>query len=141
MGELGSIYAEKTSGPRGPDLHVGVEVPRSTLGSEQGCPAVVPAQIEHEGVMVSRVLVPGDPPGRVVLRLPKGFQDGATLRLRGQGGRTGEGAPGDLFVRVTLVDRALEPVAGSDAEAKGPGVVLIGAIVVLAALLVWALLR
>ncbi len=79
----------------------------------------------------------GDPKGRITLRLPAGFKDGATLRLRGQGGHFEGGKPGDLYVQVALVDRALAALDDAPAT-KGPGVLLVAVIVVLAAVLLWA---
>ncbi len=115
MGELGNIFDEVErggDGPRGPDLRVKVDVPRSALGREGGYAALVPDEIEHEGRLVARVQAAGDPPGRVVLHLPETFASGAVLRLRRQGGRSEGGVPGDLYLEVVVVDRVDDGVRG-----------------------------
>ncbi len=106
MAELGNILATPQSddGPRGPDLQVEVEVPRRALGTEAGFEAPVPREIEHGGELIERAASPLEDGEVVTLRLPEGFPDGGTIKLRGQGGVHAEGRPGDLLVTVRLVD-------------------------------------
>lgn len=113
MGELGSIFeAGEEAGagrPRGQDLYVTVEVPRSALGAAQGYAADIPASIEHEGESVSRAPASDGEPG-VRLFLPETLPEGAVLRLRGQGGLHPEGVAGDLMVRVRVVEPPARPL-------------------------------
>jgi hypothetical protein len=109
MSELGSVFeGTETSDdvPRGPDLTIGVEVPRSALGRGGGYVAEVPASLVHASERVRRFVDDEDPPGGVRLHLSPTMPDRARLRLRGRGGVHPEGAPGDLFVDVTVVDDA-----------------------------------
>ncbi len=108
MGNIGSIYDETPEGEgRGPDLRASVKVPRSALGRDDGVCVPLPAVLPHDGEEVERAPQPGEPADAVTLRLPPDFPDGATLRLRGAGGRGGKGS-GDLFLTVVLSDEALE---------------------------------
>lgn len=101
MGELGSIYdGMSSSGPRGPDLRATVEVAREQLGETQYI--TLPTQLEHQGQLVDRVLVDGDP--SIPLHLGPEFKSGATLRLRGQGGRHDGQRAGDLYLQVHVVE-------------------------------------
>ncbi len=107
MAELGSILADPEAGsdaPRGPDLHVEVEVPRAALGAEDGFEAPVPREVGHGGERVARASSPLEDGEVVTLRLPESFPDGGTIKLRGQGGTHPEGRPGDLLVTVSLAD-------------------------------------
>jgi len=107
MGNIGSIYDDAPSGDgRGPDLRAEVAVPRGGLGAEQGVCVPLPPALPHEGAEVERAPQPGEPLDAVTLRLPADFPDGATLRLRGAGGR-GEKGSGDLFLTVRLRDDAI----------------------------------
>lgn len=140
MGSLGSIFAEPTTGDRGPDLRVTVEVPRSVLGDPEGYDASVPETFEQEGETITRVRGPGDPPGKITLRLPEDIKAGTTLRLRGQGGRR-KGCPaGDLYLRVELVNTlpVRRPAEPGDA---GVGLSVVFVIAVVAGALVWFLSR
>jgi hypothetical protein len=118
MGNLGSIFAEDPADadkPRGEDLYFVVEVPRNYLGDPDGFLADIPEEIEKDGVMVKRAVVPGD--DGVPLRLPEDFPSGRTLRLRRQGGVVEGGLPGDLFVKIELGEpdeRSLLPAGPSD---------------------------
>jgi hypothetical protein len=114
MSEIGNIFEDVTGGegPRGPDLRVNVDVPRSALGREGGYAASVPDAIEHEGQLVERTRGPGDPPGSITLHLPETFASGAVLRLRRQGGRVDGGVPGDLHLRITIVEPVDDGVRG-----------------------------
>ena len=113
MGELGSIFEaddEQRGGRmRGPDLHVTVDVPRSALGAVAGFAAEIPATLEHQGESVTRAPSPDGEAG-VRLFLPPELPDGAVLRLRGQGGVHPEGVPGDLMVRVNVVEPPPRPI-------------------------------
>lgn len=101
---LGSVFADDgDERPRGPDLRVSVEVPRAALGAELHAP--VPSRLAVDGELVERAVIDGDDPARVVLHLPEHLPEGAVLRLRGQGGVAPDGRPGDLYVKLELVDR------------------------------------
>ena len=105
MAELGSVFDEDEADerPRGPELRVTVEVPRSALGASLRAP--VPRRIAADGELVDRVILdPTDPDG-VVLHLPEQLPPRAVLRLRGQGGAREGGRSGDLMVVVQIVDR------------------------------------
>jgi hypothetical protein len=113
MSELGSIFEKDGQDePRGPDLRVKVDVPRSALGREGGYAASVPDEIEHEGELVARVHGPGDAPGSIVLHLPATFASGSMLRLRRQGGRVEGGVPGDLYLQITVIEPVDSGLAG-----------------------------
>jgi len=110
---LGNIFdaveegAAGKSGPPGPDFKVEVEVPRRSLGDPAGQLASVPGKMDVDGLMVARKLGPGESSGGVRLHLGADFNDGATLRLRGQGGvSAGGGRPGDLYITVRIVGSA-----------------------------------
>ena len=92
--------------PRGPDLEIDVEVPRSALGREGGYEVEVAPQlpVDAAGALVTRHVAPGDPDDRLRLHLSAAIPDKARLRLRGAGGVVEGGRPGDLFVTVTVVD-------------------------------------
>lgn len=106
MAQLGRIFPdEPTTGPRGVDLRVSVEVPRYALGAPDGYKALVPRIIHHDGQPVERVTSPFEHGDEITLNLPEHVPDGATLRLRGQGGPCEAGTPGDLYVEICLVDR------------------------------------
>lgn len=109
VSSFGSIFdgTEPTrGGPRGPDLRVTVEVPRTALGSPDGFAAPIPTTVEVDGRSIERVRGP-EGEGPVPLFLPATLPSGAVLRLRGQGGRspTDGGPPGDLLVEIVVVDR------------------------------------
>ena len=109
MPELSNIF-EETEGPRGPDLDVTVEVPRTALGGDDGVVVPVPAQLTKGGHRIHRAVSPHEPKQSVRLRLPADFPSGGTVRLRGQGGLPpSQGHAGDLYVKVRLVDSALKP--------------------------------
>ena len=124
MGELGSIFAGEPGNedkPRGEDLYFVVDVPRNYLGDDDGFVADLPEEIEKDGRMVRRAVVAGD--DGVPLRLPEDFPSGRTLRLRRQGGVVEGGIPGDLYVKVELVDPepgALVKTGPSDLASEGP---------------------
>lgn len=109
MGEssLGNIFEEderaRAEKPRGPDLHVTVQVPRTALGDPAGYRVPIADAIEHEGVLVPRKVNPEDAAG-VPLHLPESLTDNAVLRLRGQGGVHEGGIAGDLYVKVQVVE-------------------------------------
>lgn len=106
-GTLGSIFAEddaaRAGKPRGPDLRVTVDVPRDALGDPDGFRAPIATQLEHEGQLVPRKVNPDDGDS-VPLHLPDAIRPGTVLRLRGQGGIAEDGAAGDLYVKVNVVE-------------------------------------
>jgi hypothetical protein len=109
--------------PRGPDLRVSIEVPREALG--RPLRVRVPMRLAFDGELVERASTPDDPQ-HVILHLPTSLPAGAVLRLRGQGGVFEGGRPGDLFVAIELVERAMTPderVAGwSSPSSEAPRV-------------------
>lgn len=109
QGGLGNIFdaanedAAAKTGPPGPDFRVAVEIPRSALGATVRVPT--PARMEIDGRTVARALGPGDESDAVQIHISEGFADGATLRLRGQGGVSSDkGRAGDLYLTVRFVD-------------------------------------
>lgn len=107
MSSIGSIYDDAPAGEdRGPDLRATVHVPRSGLGAPDGVCVPLPAMLTHDGVSVERTPQPGESLDAITLRLPEDFPDGATLRLRGAGGRGSKGS-GDLFLRVEISQDAI----------------------------------
>jgi hypothetical protein len=107
---LGSIFDEDPADeakPRGEDLRFIVEVPRDALGDPGGFVAEIPLEIEQDGILVRRASFDED--DGVPLRLPESFASGSMLRLRRQGGVREGGIPGDLYLKVLLV----EPVGRS----------------------------
>lgn len=104
---LGSVFdavAPEAGAPRGPDLCVSVEVPRSALGRDDGFVVQLPDTLAVDGAEVARASDPHAPQGGIRLHLAATLPDRATLRLRGQGGVIEGGAPGDLLVTIAVVD-------------------------------------
>ena len=109
MAELSNIF-DDNDGPKGPDLDVTVDVPRQALGLQDGVVVPVPDQLKKNGRQIVRALSPHEPKQSVRLRLPADFPNGGTVRLRGQGGLPPhQGFPGDLYVKVRLIDGAVRP--------------------------------
>lgn len=142
---LGNIFDAVEDGDapkaaRGPDLRLEVEYPRYALGSDEGFLAPVPRVVEQDGEEIERKIGPADDARGVRLHLPEAFQDGATLRLRGQGGVGEGGRAGDLYLTVRLVDVDPPPMLVTSTDA--PSLLWI-AIVALAlgAAAVWFLVR
>ncbi len=107
MGNIGSIYDDAPAGEgRGPDLRATVKVPRAGLGAPDGVRVPLPAVLPHAGEEVERAPQPGEPVDAVTLRLPPDFPEGATLRLRGAGGRGAKGS-GDLYLTVAISEDAI----------------------------------
>jgi curved DNA-binding protein len=52
----------------------------------------------------------------ITARLPQAVRDGMKLRLRGQGGSSQGGEPGDLYLRIRLLPHPSFKVLGSDLE-------------------------
>ena len=52
----------------------------------------------------------------VAARLPQAVRDGVKLRLRGQGGASRGGEPGDLYLRIRLLPHPSFKVSGADLE-------------------------
>ena len=127
MSSIGSIYDDVPEGEgRGPDLRARVKVPTSSLGDPDGVRGPVPPTLPHEGREVERARQPGEKSrDAVTLCLPEGLANGATLRLRGAGGRGSKGA-GDLYLTVTLTDDAptLPAVAQTQALTSDEGSVM-----------------
>lgn len=106
VGELGSIFDDvpATSGAdKGPDLRVRAVVRQAQLEAGEAVLVPVPDSVPYEGGTVPRRCEAGDPPGAVRLHLSPRLADGATLRLRRQGGEhPSTGVPGDLLVQVAI---------------------------------------
>lgn len=124
MKSIGNVFdatRPDPAAPRGPDLAVAVEVPRKRLG--RSCTVHIPERLDLDGALVERARSPHDDhPGAITLHLPEGLPEGAVLRLRGQGGVGGEGSvPGDLYVRITVVDREPTAEEGDDEDDDDPG--------------------
>lgn len=122
MSSLGSVFEDEEAGASGPDLRVSIDVPRGALGN--GLRARVPTRLAADGDLIERVVDPEDPE-RVLVFLPDTVEEGAVLRLRRQGGRRGDGPPGDLYLKLQFVDRRAEPdelVACGDAPGLGSSV-------------------
>ncbi len=83
-----------------------VKVPRSGLGAADGVCVPLPPTLPCDDAEVERTPQPGESLDAITLRLPEDFPDGATLRLRGAGGRGGKGS-GDLFLRVEISPDAI----------------------------------
>lgn len=141
MSSIGSIYDDTPEGAgRGPDLRAVVKVPRSRLGDEDGVRVPLPPTLPHEGAEVERAPQPGESSDAITLRLPDSFPDGATLRLRGAGGRGVKGA-GDLYLTVSLSEDAVvlappSTPAVAEGSSSTPVVVAIGVAAVIALLYV-----
>lgn len=106
MSQLGSIFDEQTaaSGDKGPDVRVRAQVRRHELQAGRAVLVPVPDDVPHEGATVPRRREVGDPPGAVRLHLSPRLVDGATLRLRRQGGEhPRSGVPGDLLIELEVV--------------------------------------
>lgn len=115
---LGSVLAEdpdEVAKPRGPDLHVVIEVPPTALGAAGGFAAPLPLRVPHAGERWERAALPGEE-SFLRLHLPRELPSGAVLRLRRQGGVCEGGVPGDLFARIVVRDTA-SPAWGA---ASGP---------------------
>lgn len=104
MAQLGSIYDDAPSGPKGPDLRHTVVVSRAALA--RGPVEVdVPRTFLVGGRDVERVRHPGDRGDRVPISAPVDVPDGATLRLRGAGGVGASGqSAGDLYLTLDVRD-------------------------------------
>ena len=118
MGQLGNILEESPEGVRrGPDLRAEVEVPRAALGSDEGHDAWVPLELplaDDPERKAERVVSPLDDGERIPLRLPESFPDRGVLKLRGQGGRVEGGVPGDLLLRIRIVEGSVAaPTTGT----------------------------
>lgn len=120
MSSIGSIYDDAPAGEdRGPDLRATVKVPRGGLGDPDGVCVPLPPSLPFEGEEVERTPQPGESLDALTLRLPDDFPDGATLRLRGAGGRGAKGS-GDLFLQVEISQDAIV-VAPSQELASNEG--------------------
>lgn len=106
MGELGSIFEDEPVAPsteKGPDVRVRAVVRRSELAAGQAVLVKVPDHVPHGEGTVPRRREAGDPSGAVRLHLSPQLGDGATLRLRRQGGEhPRSGIPGDLLVTLAI---------------------------------------
>lgn len=142
---LGNIFdaVEEEDAPkaaRGPDLRLEVEYPRYALGSDEGFLAPVPRVVVQDGAEIERKIGPADDARGVRLHLPEAFQDGATLRLRGQGGVGEDGRAGDLYLTIRLVDIDPPPMLATSTDAPSlPWIAIVA--LALGAAAVWFLVR
>lgn len=136
MAQLGSIFPEATpETSRGADLRCTVKVPRYALGAPGGVQVEIPRRLEHDGLLIGRVQSPHEAGDHVTLNLPEQVPDGATLRLRGQGGACEGGQPGDLYLEIVLVDLPPPEPPAHTGPAPLPMAWIVAAVA--AALLAW----
>ncbi len=110
MQQLGSIFAERDETvPRGEDLRATVQVPRACIGHPDGVLVPLAQRLPFAGERMARARSSFEPEGQIHLRIPAGFQEGATLRLRGQGGVRDGGEAGDLLLRIEFHDEPFTP--------------------------------
>jgi hypothetical protein len=106
MSRLGSIFDDHPAtqeADKGPDLRVRAVVRRAELEAGRSVLVPVPDHVPYQGSTVPRRCEAGDPPGAVRLHLSPRLSEGATLRLRRQGGEhPTTGVPGDLLVELAL---------------------------------------
>jgi hypothetical protein len=107
MGELGSIFDDvpdtAAGSDKGPDVRVRAMVRRSELEAGASVLVPVPDAVPYADGTVPRRREADDPPGAVRLHLSPRLTDGATLRLRRQGGEhPTSGVPGDLHVEIAI---------------------------------------
>jgi hypothetical protein len=107
MGELGSIFDDvpdtAAGSDKGPDVRVRAMVRRSELEAGASVLVPVPDAVPYADGTVPRRREADDPPGAVRLHLSPRLTDGATLRLRRQGGEhPASGVPGDLHVEIAI---------------------------------------
>lgn len=144
MGQLGNILEEAPRGVRrGPDLRAEVEVPRAALGSDEGHDAIVPLELpvaDDPGRRAARVVSPFDDGERIPLRLPESFPDRGVLKLRGQGGKAEDGVPGDLLVRIRIVDRPVAVTVTANAASMRTRRAIIGVVLLVVGGLVFVAL-
>lgn len=137
MGELGSIFDDVPSTAagteKGPDVRVRAAVRRSELEAGACVLVPVPDAVPYAEGTVPRRREPDDPPGAVRLHLSPRLTDGATLRLRRQGGEhPTTGVPGDLHVEI-----AIGPEPEPEPEPRRGPLVVAVVLTAIAAAAVW----
>lgn len=127
MAQLGNIFeAEPTSsGDRGADLRVTVDVDTATVRAGRAVRVRVPLVIDVDGVGAARVPHPADDGDTMELNLPVDVADGTTLRLRGRGA-AGPGGLGDLYLAIRLGEFA--PIEPRQLSRPGLAAVVVAAI-------------
>lgn len=104
MSQLGSIY-EETTGPKGKDLRYGVEATRGDAASAAGALVRVPLKLnDDDGHLHRRTRNPADEGDTLRVRLPVDSPSPVMIRLRGMGAENPDGAAGDLYLTVTLIE-------------------------------------
>lgn len=100
---LGSIY-ESSTGPKGRDLVFELLLPPEAVGRKGGVRVEVPERlvVRNGFERATRVNLPQEDPGTLLLHLPGGFVSGSALRLRGYGEAHAQGQPGDLYLKVEI---------------------------------------
>lgn len=138
---LGSIY-EPEDGQRGRDLKWELEVRPDMVGHPNGIEVQIPDRllVKDAPERARRTILPQDPEGAIILRLPAQFRSGSALRLRGYGEAREGGASGDLYLVVKLSDRATgalvhQPTHLARRESDGPAPWILVAAGAIAALL------
>jgi DnaJ-class molecular chaperone len=92
--------------------------PMPTRGQDVEASVTIPFQEAALGGKISVTLHDSTGTRNVSMRIPEGTKDGATFRLKGQGGQGGGGGPaGDLFIRVSVAPDPVYRRNGSDLEA------------------------
>lgn len=103
MSALGNVFdAVEQGGHTGRDLRYTVPVNRALLGAP--LTVQVPLELTLDGRLVPRAIGPGESGSSVSLNVPVDVPDGATLKLRGQGEDIDDGAPGDLYLTLAIID-------------------------------------
>ena len=104
MSGLGNVFdaVAGDGGHKGRDLRYTVQVNRALLGAP--LTVQVPLELPLDGRPIPRAIGPGERGSSVSLNVPADVPDGATLKLRGQGEEIDDGAPGDLFLTLAIID-------------------------------------
>jgi hypothetical protein len=127
MGQLGSIFDDLPAthaAEKGPDVRVQAVVRRAELEAGRSVLVPVPDHVPYRGGTVPRRRETGDPPGAVRLHLSPRIAEGATLRLRRQGGEhPTTGVPGDLLVELALAKPRRGPLVVAVAVAAAAAAV------------------
>jgi curved DNA-binding protein len=98
-------------------------------GQDQEAEITIPLEEAYRGTKRSVTLESmdtgsGRPTGEaktLEIKIPPGTTDGQRLRLRGQGGPgSGDGTPGDLYLRVRIAPHGVFRLNGSDLELDAP---------------------
>ncbi len=101
---FGDLFGRERRGGWGP-----------VAGADQEAEIVLTVEEAYAGTRRSITISGPDGPRRVDVTIPPGVTDGQRIRLAGQGGRGGQGAPaGDLYLVVRLAPHRRYRVEGRD---------------------------